>query len=156
LKRVLFVFSLLLMITGCESEAEKARKLAEEQARAERVLFEQRRAEVLAAPGQFLQTSNFAYYDKGIINSYRQLTDVTVTNRAAVPVRLSKGRIVWLNDGEEEVGTSPITFSGTLAPGMEMKFSTSAGNLTSGTIQGRATKAKIEFTEIEVMAAAQL
>ena len=156
MKRLLFVFSLLLMITGCESEAEKARKLAEEQARAERVLFEQRRAEVLAAPGRFLQTSDFAYYDKGIINSYRQLTGVTVSNRAAVPIRLSKGRIVWLSDSEEEIGTSPLTFSGTLAPGAEMKFSTAAGNLTSGTIQGRATKVKIEFTEVDVIAAAQL
>ncbi|MFL5344167.1 MAG: hypothetical protein ACJ8AT_05205 [Hyalangium sp.] len=156
MKRAVFVLPLLLLIAGCESEAEKARKMAEERARADRVLFEQRKTEVLTAPGRFLETSDLAYFDKGIINDYRQLIGVKVTNRSAVPVKLGKGRIVWLTDKGEELGSSPLTFKGTLAPGAEMKFSTSDGSLTSGTIQGRASKAKIEFTEIEVIASAQL
>ncbi|RKH40721.1 hypothetical protein [Corallococcus sicarius] len=48
---------------------------------------------MLTAPGRFLETSDLACCDKGIINDYRQLIGVTVTNRAAVPVRLSQGRI---------------------------------------------------------------
>jgi hypothetical protein len=156
LKRAVFVLPLLLLIAGCESEAEKARKMAEERARAEHALFEQRKTEVLTAPGRYLDTSDLAYYDKGIINDYRQLIGVKVTNRAAVPVRLSKGRILWLDANGEEVGASPLTFKGTLAPGSEMKFTTADGTLTSGTVQGRASKARIEFTEIEVIASAQL
>jgi hypothetical protein len=147
--------ALVLLLVGCESEAERQRKAAEAAATAERALFEKRKAEVLAAPERFLDTSNLVYYDKGIINDYRQLTGVTITNRAAVPIRVKKARVVWLTESGDEVGSSPLTLSATLAPGTDKRFSTDDGTMSSGTIQGSAKGARVEFTQIEVVESAQ-
>ncbi|MEK6590957.1 MAG: hypothetical protein AABZ11_09795 [Nitrospinota bacterium] len=148
-------FLSLLLMVGCESEAEKSRKLAEEQARAERTMFDRRKAEVLAEPSRFLETSDLIYYDEGFIKNYRQLVSVKITNRSAVNIRLKKVRIVWLLDNNDEIGTTQLTFTGVISPAAEMIFSLKDGNLKSTTIQGAATKARIEFTDIEVIAPSQ-
>jgi hypothetical protein len=153
--RLLLLLTILALAASCESDADKARRLAAEQALAERALFTQRRTEVLASPGRFLTYDKLGYFDKGIINDYRQLISVTITNSAAVPVVLKKGRVIWLSDSGDELGTSPLTFTGTLSPGSSATFSTATGNLTSGTIQGQASKVRIEFTEIDVPAPRQ-
>lgn len=152
---LILCFSSLLLMVGCESEVEKSYKLAEEQARAERVLFDQRKAEVLAEPSRFLEISDLVHYDEGIIKNYRQLVSVKITNRSAVNIRLKKGRMVWLLDNGEELGTTQLTFTGTIPPGAETIFTLKDGNLKSTTIQGAATKGRIEFTDIEVIAPLQ-
>jgi len=140
-----------LLTSGCQSEAERAAKAAAAQAAAERTLFDQRRNEVLAKPGAFLTYESPEMFDKGIINSYRQLIAVTIVNSAAVTVSVEKARVVWLTEQGEEVGSSPLTFiGGTLAPGMRKRFSTSDSSLTSGTIQGEAKKVRLEFTGVQV------
>lgn len=154
-------------VAGCESEAVRAqraaavaqvqaKKAAEDQARAEQELFERRRAEVMAAPSNFLEISDIESFDKGFINSYRELTGVSITNRSRVPIRLAKGRAVWIDAKGEEVGAAPLTFRGDLAPGAQVRFTKGAGNLTSGTIQGSASRVRVEFTDLQVLTPAQL
>jgi len=149
---------LAAVVLGCESESEKAAKQVfaaqqalEAQQRAERLLFEKRRDELKRSPGAFLEAGGFNFHDKGIINSYRQLTSLTVTNKSALNVKLRRGRVTWLDANGNEVGSSPLTFKGTVASGAEGTFSTSAGTLTSGTIEGSADRARVEFTEIDVI-----
>lgn len=155
-RRFLAVFVCALMVSSCQSEAEKQAMAVAAQAAAERALFEQRRTEVLASPGAFINWESPEMFDKGIINSYRQLIAVTIANNSAVTVTVEKARAVWLTEQGEEVGTSPVTFvDGTLAPGMKKRFSTSDSTLTSGTIQGDAKKIRIEFVTVQVSAPLQ-
>ncbi len=143
-KTALALVGVTLLSYACESDAEKARK-------AEAALFLQRKGELLAHPDLFLDTSDFKSFDEGIINSYRQLIGLKITNKSALTVKPKSGRVTWLRADGSEVGSSPLSFDGTLAPGMDKLYSTADRSLTSGTIQGAADRLRVEFTSVEVV-----
>jgi hypothetical protein len=103
-------------------------------------------------PDTLLETSDLKYYDKGIINDYRQLVGVTVLNKARYcAVRSAQGDVQWLDAQGARFGSTPFTLGKSIPAGATQRFSTDEKTLTSGTIQGGAVKAKIAFTRVDVI-----
>src|SRR5262245_16463079 len=70
----------------------------------------------LALTGTVIQASNPRYYDKGIINDYRQLTDVTVTNTSTVcAVRSAEGDVTWFDAHGQRIGSAAFAIHGSVA-----------------------------------------
>lgn len=124
-----------------------ALKLREQQEAAKKAL---ERSQLLAQPDSFLETSNSAYFDKGIINDYRQLVGVSVLNKAKYPVTDLQGEVDWFDDNGAKFGSMPFTMRGSIAAGATVRFTAQDGTLSNGTIQGKATRAKIRFTSLRI------
>jgi len=107
------------------------------------------RADVLANPGKYLKASDPRTYDKGIINSYRQLVGLTVLNTSKFPLTNVTGTVTWMSGGAT-LGTTPFQITGSIAPGQSESFTQAAGTLSAPTtIQGAATP-QIAFTHATI------
>ncbi|AKU93108.1 hypothetical protein AKJ08_3495 [Vulgatibacter incomptus] len=111
----------------------------------------QARNALLASPSQFIEASEAEFFDKGIINSYRELTRVSLINKAEFPVRNVHGTVEWLNDGGDTIATVAFSVPGSIAAGDTKTFSKAAGNLTTTTIQTGAKGYRIKVTKIELL-----
>jgi hypothetical protein len=109
------------------------------------------RADVQQHPGKYLQVSNLQDKDKGIINSYRQLTGMTVLNTSKFALNNLSGSVNWLDDNGASTGTTPFTLSGSIPAGATVTFSTAAGTMTSGTLQSKATKQQVTFAPATIV-----
>jgi hypothetical protein len=109
------------------------------------------KARLRSQPDLFLQTSNLTYYDKGIINDYRQLTGVTVLNKSKYPVNNLQGEVDWIGSNGAKAGSVPFTLSGSIPAGDTKTFSSAAGTLSNGTLETSASRAAIRFTHVDVV-----
>ncbi len=99
-----------------------------------------------------LETSDLRHYDKGIINDYRQLVGVTVLNTSRYcSVRAAEGDVTWLDAQGRRLGSTPFKLDMSIPAGATQRFSTSAGTLTSGTLEGAGVDARITFTRVDVV-----
>ena len=139
---------------GCETEADRQRQAASvaAQLRAQEMARERaERSNVLQNPGGVLQTSDLKYFDRGFLNSYRQLTGVTVLNTSKFPLNNLRGEVDWLAEDGAKFGSVPFTLKGSIPAGDTKVFSESNGTLTSGTLQGNAKRARLRFTSVEIV-----
>ncbi len=103
-------------------------------------------------PNTLLETSDLRHYDKGIINDYRQLVGVTVLNTSRYcSVRAAEGDVTWLDAQGRRLGSTPFKLDMSIPAGATQRFSTSAGTLTSGTLEGAGVDARITFTRVDVV-----
>lgn len=116
-------------------------KRDEEKRNAERA----ERESVLADPTPVLETSGFRLFDKGILNSYRQLASVTVLNRTRYSLRGLSGQVEWLSERGKFLGATPFTLAGSLSAGATRTYTTNARTLDSGTIQSSANTVRLKF-----------
>lgn len=99
-----------------------------------------------------LETSGLQYYDKGIINDYRQLTGITVLNKARYcAVRSAEGDVTWLDDQGRRYGSTPFTLRRSIPAGGTQRFSTADQTMTSGTLECSGRRAQISFTRVDVV-----
>lgn len=154
---------LILAFAGsaCDHSAEDQRqkeraefdRLSAERARAEeeRQRIEQEKLRIRAQPSTYLEPSDLAYYDKGIINDYRQLVGVSVLNKSKYPLRNISGDVEWLDDSGARVGSMPFALKGSIVPGDTKRFTGGDGTLSNGTIQTTAKRARLRFTSVEIV-----
>lgn len=109
------------------------------------------RAEVLQNPTGFLEVSEIAFFDKGIINDYRQLTGFTLLNKSPFPLKDLKGTVEWVSNDGESAGSTPFSLHGSISAGDTKKFSTSSGTMKSGTVQTGASKLRIKFEHVAIV-----
>jgi len=126
-------------IRRAAAEAEANRKAEEERRKAEE------RAQILKDPTPYLAVSELAFFDKGIINSYRQLTGFSLENKSPFHLKNLKGSVDWINSQGESVGSTPFSLKGSLASGDTKRFDVTSGTLKSGTIEASANQVKLRF-----------
>lgn len=112
---------------------------------------EQAKAALLRSPSQFLDVSEAEYFDKGIINDYRQLVHLTVLNRSAFAVQNVSGTVDWYNQQGNNVGSIPFTVPGSIASGETKSFSTRDGTLKTETLQTKAKTGKVRITHVDIV-----
>jgi hypothetical protein len=110
------------------------------------------RSDVQANPGKYLQVTNSQAYDKGLINSYRQLTSLTLLNKSSFALTDLKGSVDWEDASGASTGTTPFTLVGSIPAGATLTFSTANGTMTSGTLQTKTNKTQIKFTHATIVA----
>jgi uncharacterized membrane protein len=132
-------------------EAREQQRQQQEQQRQEQeaARVEQERRDVRA--GKYLVTSNLEFFDKGIINDYRQVVGVTVMNRSKYAVTNMSGNVEWIDDSGAATGSVPFSFGGSLPAGDTRRFSQSDGSLRNGTLQTSAKRARIVFTRVDIV-----
>jgi len=148
---------------GCQSESERKREqvaFAEDVAREQERLreeAEERKAEeeklrirrerdaILKNPGIVLEPDGFEYFDKGIINDYRQLSKMSVMNKSKYALTDIAGEVDWLDSEGQKVGSVPFTLTGSIPAGDTKWFSKAAGTLANGTLQTSAKRIRIRF-----------
>jgi len=158
-----------LLTTGCKGEEEQRRETAalaaqiakeQERLRAEEELRkaeeEKRRLDtekerVVATPSQFLESSELEYFDKGIINDYRQLTSARVLNKSRFALRDIQGEVDWIDDNGQKVGSVPFFLKGSIPAGDTKHFTKEGGTLINGTLETSANRAKIRFTSVKLV-----
>ncbi len=180
MKKILLCAVAVVLVAGCKDEAkERAEAQAKAQAefkakedqeaaiaarvrkemedaaaakaKAEADAKEAAKKDLAANPDKYLDERDLGYFDKGIINDYRQLNKLTVDNKSQFKVADLKGNVEWQTANGDPVGSSPFTLKGTIKAGDSVTFSTDSGTLAAGTIEGAASKAKITFTHAKVI-----
>lgn len=104
-------------------------------------------------PSVFLDWSDASYFDKGIINDYRELTELRVTNKAKWAIGNITGEVDWLHSNGGKFASVPFTLKGTVPSGATQKFTEANGTLSSRTIEGAASKVVVRFTGASVIEA---
>ena len=104
-----------------------------------------------ASPESYLEASHFVFYDKGIVNSYRTLTSVQITNKSHFGVRDLSGDVEWSDDQGGRLGSTPFTIRGKITAGDTRRFETGNGSLTSGTIEGEGERVSLKFTNVTII-----
>ena len=151
--RLVIVVALVAAALGCDvlggNQREKERETAEQ---ALKRVQQEECTKLRTQPGTFLETSDLQYYDEGIINDYRQLTGVTILNKARYcAVKSAEGDVTWSDANGNRFGSTAFTLGRSIPAGATQRFSTTDGTLTSRTIQGAAVKAQITFTHVVVV-----
>jgi hypothetical protein len=72
-------------------------------------------------------------------------------NKSQFPLRDLKGAVEWKNEKGESIGSTPFTLKGSIPSGDTKAFSSSAGTLSSGTIEGNANRVELKFTHVEIV-----
>lgn len=148
---VVLSISLGLLSNGCKSDSEKQQEVQLAAAQMVQDARAEAKAQLLRAPGQFLEATNLGYYDKGIINDYRQLVKLDVLNRSTLAVQNISGTVDWLDKDGRSVGSLPLSLTGSIAAGDTKTFSKEAGTLRNGTMETSATRALVRFTQVTVV-----
>jgi hypothetical protein len=147
-------------------EGERARA-AQEKAAHELELNEQARAAqqqalvdakaaLRANPTRFLKLADIGVYDKGIINSYRQLTRLSLLNASDFAVTDVRGEVDWVDAAGNRIGSTVVALAGSIPAGDTKTFSTADGTLQSGTLQGNATTQSVRFTSVTIVEASNV
>jgi hypothetical protein len=113
----------------------------------------QAKAALRADPTRFLKTSDLGSFDKGIINSYRQLSKLSVLNTSKYSVTGMRGQVDWTDAQGKLIGSTAISLAGALPAGDMKTFSTRDGTLQGATLQGAATNAAVRFTSVDIVEA---
>ncbi len=151
-----------LIVGGCDlfkderqEKAEKAKQQAQQVETAQEALKRSQQEEckkLAATPDALLETSGLQYHDKGIINDYRQLTGLTVLNKARYcAVRSAEGDVTWLDAQGRRFGSTPFTLRKSIPAGATERFSVDEKTMTCGTLEGAGVTATIKFTRVDVI-----
>ncbi len=114
------------------------------------------RIKVEAHPNNYLKGEIYEVYNKGIINDYCQLTSLRVINNSPFQLKDVSGRVEWFDENDNFLGSTSFSIAYTIAAeknlfgGCFSVYSTKGRSLTSGTLQGKAKRAKIVFTNASI------
>jgi hypothetical protein len=111
----------------------------------------QAKASLRTNPSKYLDASDVGVHDKGIVNSYRELTSLTVLNRSAFAVDSVQGEVDWFDSGGSKIGSTTFTLAGSIPASATVVFSKAQKNLVSGTLQGKATTERVRFTAVNLV-----
>jgi hypothetical protein len=109
------------------------------------------RRQIVEHPNLFLQTSDYKAFDKGILDSLRQLTQMSVTNRSKYALHDLAGEVQWISDAGELREKTLFRLRGSIAAGDIKVFRTGDGSLDSGTVESHAHKFRVAFTTARVL-----
>jgi hypothetical protein len=143
-----------LLVAGCKSSVD-----AQESARAEEKM------NLLTNPGLFLPTSDREYegedgrqvsgsagaWSKPGTDTDRQLTSMMVSNTSHFAVAELSGDVVWFDDQDKRIGSTPFSLSGSIAAGQSKRFSIGDGSMQSGKLHGVAGAVQVVFTHVKVV-----
>jgi hypothetical protein len=131
-----FLFALgALAAAGCKSSVD-----AQESARAEEKM------NLLTNPSLFLPTTDREWADTD-----QQLTSMVVSNTSHFAVAELTGDVVWFDDQERRLGSTPFSLSGSIAGGQSKRFSTGDGSMQSGKLHSIAGAVQVVFTHVKVV-----
>lgn len=100
------------------------------------------------ATNHLVETTDLEFYDEGIINDYRQLSAVTVINRAKHCTVLGGNGMVFWSDGP----ASTFAFGKSIPASSTERLSTTDRSLVrSTTTKSSARQAMIVFTSIDAI-----
>jgi hypothetical protein len=161
-RAVFLVVGVMLSALGCKSETQQQAdqqailRQAEEHLKEEKALEEARlKRQILANPNAYLQVSGLNAFDKGILDSYRQLTTMTVMNKTTYPLTAFTGEVHWLSDQNEVREVTIFRLRGSLAPGDTKTFKTADGSLDTGTTESHAHKYEVSFKQVKFVDVAE-
>lgn len=141
----------LALSSGCKSEAQTQAEARAVAAAAEQARREQARASLMATPASFIELSEPRFFDKGIINSYRELTQLTALNRSEFAVNDLHGELELVDSTDNAVAVIPFSIKGSLPAGDTKTFSKSAGTLTGATVQTDASRYRMRVTRLAIV-----
>jgi hypothetical protein len=135
---------------SAEEKRIAAQAAAETTARLERENQEQEaktaalKKKILANPTHFLWVSDTEMFNKGIVNSYRQLTRMTVTNKTKYPLEDLGGQVEWLDDQGVVRELTTFRLKESIAAG-DTKIFRTGNNMDSSTTDSHAHKLRVKF-----------
>ena len=152
------LLALLPVALGCKSEAQQVAdqealvRKAEENLKREAALKEAAlKRQIRSTPGAFLEATDLGAFDKGVLNSYRQLTKVTVKNKTRYALDGIKGEVEWLDDQGVVREKTLVRLKRSIPAGDTKVFSTGDGSMDSGTTESHAHKYVLKFTSASVI-----
>lgn len=162
---VLIMTAIMALGPSCETDAERRKndevllakvrqaqqRVIEDAKQAEAQALEQAKLDLRKSPEKHLIAGDLQYYDKGIINEYRQLTKMSVLNRSKFAVTRLAGEVDWFDDNGGKIGSTNFSLRGSIPVGETKWFSTDDGSLKSGTLGGSSKKLGVRFTQLEVI-----
>jgi hypothetical protein len=107
--------------------------------------------DVSAHAGQCVIASDPRYFDKGIVNQYRQVVQLTLVNKSQFAVTGVSGSVTWIDESGAATGTVPFSATGVVPPGGVLTVSKSSGTLSSGVLQTKAKTARVTVGRAEVV-----
>ena len=134
-----------LVRTQAELAALKAKEAAAEEARARR---EKAKQDLLSNPTAWFEATNVEFFDKGIINTYRELVRVSLMNKSHFAVRDIRGTVQWLSENGDQIASVDFSVPGSIPAGDTKTFSKANGTLSSTTIQTDAKNYRITVTKV--------
>ncbi len=106
--------------------------------------------DVMRMPNACL-TGTARWRNTGIINDYREIYELNVSNKSAFKLSGVAGEVTWVNADGTTAGTVPFTTTGVVPANGVTLFSYSAGNLSSTKLETNAQAHQIRFTRANVV-----
>jgi hypothetical protein len=120
-------------------QADEAKHQAEVQHAAEA------RRKLVQNPAQYFEGASIQLYNKGIVNAYRHVVSLSVTNKSRFPVTDVHGTLDFYDANKEVFASIPLRLAGSIAPGGTMMFNEGQGTLSGGTVQIGKAIASMNF-----------
>jgi hypothetical protein len=143
----------LVVGSACKSAPDAQGTPTEDPGRAEE------RMNLLSNPSLYLSPSEREYDERdaaaaaeGETPAIHQLTSMAVYNSSRFAVRDLGGDVVWLDEHDRRLGSTPFRLSGTIGPGQAKRFATNDGTMESGKLNPSAASAQVVFTHVRVVA----
>jgi hypothetical protein len=118
---------------------------------------------LLTNPSLFLPSSDREYegedgppgdagaWSKLGVDTDHRLTSMVVSNTSHFAVGELSGDVVWFDDQDRRIGSTPFSLSGSIAPGQARRFSIVEGSMQSGKLHGIAAAVQVVFTHVKVV-----
>jgi hypothetical protein len=111
------------------------------------------RMNLLTNPSLYLSTSEreTTVDDEDVAAGEAQLLSIAVYNSSHFTVTDLGGDVLWVDEQERRVGSTPFSFRGSIAPNGAKRFSTGDGSMSSGKLKKAAAAAQLVFTHVRVV-----
>jgi hypothetical protein len=106
---------------------------------------------LLTNPALYLATGDREYVGEDAGDVDHQLTSMSVQNTSHFAVGDLTGEVVWFDDQDRRLGTTPFTLRGAIGPGEIKHFSLSDGTMQSGKLHGLSGAVQVAFTHVHVV-----
>lgn len=97
-------------------------------------------------PDACFKVSGVKIKDSGIVRSYRELSEVTLTNTSGYKISDVTGEVTWFKADGSTVGTTTFKLTGATPAGATTTFSQASKNLTTTKIQSDAPTYSLRLT----------
>lgn len=98
---------------------------------------EQERTALSASPSKYILAGAWNAYDKGIVNTYTQATDIEFDNQSGFDVSDIEGSITYLNKAGQAMATVPFKAVGNLDAGKKSRLKVEATEISGGADRAR-------------------
>ncbi len=140
LRLALAVGSFAAGSTGCKGAPD-----AQESARAEEKM------NLLSNPSLFLTTSDREDIGEDGGDTEHQITSMTVFNSSHFALRGLAGEVVWYDDQDRRLGSTPFSLAGVIGQGQAKRFGASDGTMQSGKLKANTEAVQVVFTHVQVV-----